>query len=199
MQLMRAKPKLHKREARKYHHQEAITGRLLEAGQMLLVEDAFTNVLDLERKRVERSHTPFLVMFLNVEAIVCAGDKETLLFEATSSLFRATREVDMKGWYERDTVIGIIFAEISEIGEQVKGKLVARVHHALCNHIGVELAKKVSISMHVFGKLEDDSKKNRTSFDRNLYPDLPAAETPLGIIRNKLGDVKRGQDYHETV
>lgn len=199
MQLMRAKLKLHKREAREYHHQGAIAGRLLEAGQTLLVEDAFTNVLDLERKRAERSRTPFLVMFLNVEAIVGPGDKERLLFEAASSLFRATREVDMKGWYERDTVIGIIFAEISEVGEQVTGKIVARVHHVLCNHIGVELAKKVSISMHVFGKREDDSKKNSTRFERNLYPDLPSAETPLGIIRNKLDDVRHGQGYHETV
>ena len=198
MQLMRAKPKLHKREARKYH-QGTIAGRLLEAGQNLLVEDAFTNVLDLERKRVERSRTPFLVMFLNVEAIVGPGGEERVLFEAASSLFRATREVDMKGWYERDAVIGIIFAEISEIGEQVTDKIVARVHHALCNQIGVELAKKVSISMHVFGKPRDDSKKNGIGFNRNLYPDLPVAETPLGIIQNRLGDARHGQDYHETV
>ena len=70
-------------------------------------------------------------------------------------------------------VIGVIFTEINEIGEQVIGKILARVHGALCNRVGVELANKVGISVHVFANPEvRNARQDGGSFDPNPYTDL---------------------------
>ena len=89
-------------------------------------------------------------MLLTVEEIVGSREREALLLETAWSLFAAVREVDIKGWYRHDVVIGVIFTEFNEMSEQVVGKILAKVHGALCNRMGVELANTVGISLHVF-------------------------------------------------
>jgi len=161
------------KQAEGHRHPGRFADRLLEAGHTFLAEDAFTSVLRLERKRTERSGKPFLLMLLNFEEIVGSHDKEPLLFEAASALFSAAREVDIKGWYEHDRVMGIIFAEISEVNEKVTMKIFTKVYQALCRNIGVEMTNRVTISEHVFPEQEEGSAdQNGSSFDPNLYPDL---------------------------
>ena len=171
MKQMRAQ--LNKRDATKHDHPGRLADRLLEAGHSFLAEDAFASTLRLEGKRTERSGIPFLLMLLTVEEIV--GEREAPLFETALSLFTTVREVDIQGWYRHGVVIGVIFTEINEMGEQVIGKILAKVHGALCNRIGVELANKVGISVHVFANPEVRNAMQRgASFDPNSYPDLPA-------------------------
>ena len=171
--MKRMRAQLNKREAKKHDRPGRLADRLLEADHNFLAEDAFTSTLRLEGKRTERSGTPFLLMLLTVEEIVGSREREALLFDTASSLFTAVREVDIKGWYRHDVVIGIIFTEINEIGEQVIGKVLAKVHGALCNRIGVELANKVGISVHVFANPAVRNARQRGgSFDPNVYTDL---------------------------
>jgi lipopolysaccharide/colanic/teichoic acid biosynthesis glycosyltransferase len=166
------------KQARGHQHPGRFADRLLEAGHTFLGEDAFRSILRLERKRTERSGKPFVLMLLNVEEITGSDSKEALLFEAASSLFTAAREVDMKGWYERDGIMGIIFAEINGVHEKVSSKIFAKVYHALCRHLGVEMANGVKISMHVFPEPGEGSvNKNGGSFDPNLYPDLSPGQS----------------------
>jgi lipopolysaccharide/colanic/teichoic acid biosynthesis glycosyltransferase len=173
MRPMQAGNKRKQKQSERHEHPGHFADRLLEADHIFLAEDAFTSILRLERKRTERSGKPFLLMLLNVEEIVGSHDKEPLLFEAASSLFAAAREVDIKGWYEHDRIMAIIFAEISGIHEKVTRKIFTKVYQALCRRIGVEMANKVRISMHVFPETEEGSVGgNGGSFDPNLYPDL---------------------------
>jgi lipopolysaccharide/colanic/teichoic acid biosynthesis glycosyltransferase len=153
--------------------------RLLEADHTFLAEDAFRSILRLERKRTERSGKPFLLMLLDVEGIRGSRYKEPLLFDAACSLFATAREVDIKGWYEHDRVMGIIFAEISGVRERVIGRIFTKAYQALIHHIGLEMANKMRMSMHVFPEpTEGDDEKNGSSFDPNLYPDLSADHSP---------------------
>ncbi len=50
-----------------------------------------------------------------------------MLFEVASSLFATAREVDIKGWYEQDRLMGIIFTEISGVHERVVGRIFKRL------------------------------------------------------------------------
>lgn len=161
-----------------HKHPGPFADRLLEAGHTFLAEDAFTSILRLERKRTERSGKPFLLMLLDVEEITGSHNTEPLLFEAASSLFAAAREVDIKGWYEHDRIMAIIFAEISGVHEKVTRKIFTKVYQALCRHIGVDMTNKVRISMHVFPEPEEGTaEKNGSSFDPNLYPDLSSDDS----------------------
>ena len=173
MKPMQAGNKNNQKQGKGHRHPGGFADRLLDAGCTFLAEDAFASILRLERKRTERSGKPFLLMLLNVEEIVGLHDKEPLLFEAASSLFAAAREVDLKGWYEHDRIMGIIFAEISGVHEKVTSKVFTKVYQALCRHIGVDAANRVKISIHVFPEPEGGgAEKNGGNFDANLYPDL---------------------------
>ena len=173
MKQMRAQ--LNKRDAKKHDHPGRLADRLLEADHSFLAEDAFMSTLRLEGKRTERSGTPFLLMLVTVEEIVGSEEREALLFETALSLFTTVREVDIRGWYIDGVTIGVIFTEINEMGERTIGKILAKVHGALCNRIGVELANKVGISVQVSANPAVRNAKQRGgSFDPNLYPDLPA-------------------------
>jgi exopolysaccharide biosynthesis polyprenyl glycosylphosphotransferase len=173
MKPVQAGLKSKQKQAGGHQHPGRFADRLVDAGRTFLAEDAFRSILRLERKRTERSGKPFVLMLLNVEEVVASDSKEVLLFEAASSLFTAAREVDIKGWYEHDEIMGIIFAEISDVHEKVTSKIFTKIYHALCRHLGVEMANKINISMHVFPECEEGSgKKNGDSFDPNLYPDL---------------------------
>jgi lipopolysaccharide/colanic/teichoic acid biosynthesis glycosyltransferase len=161
------------KQANGHKHPGRFADRLLDEGHTFLGEDAFKSILRLERKRTERSGKPFVLMLLNVEEITGLDGRDPLLFEAASSLFTAAREVDIKGWYEHDGIIGVIFAEISGVHDKVTGKIFTKVYRALCRQVGLETANKVKISMHVFPEAEEkDAGKNGSSFDPNLYPDL---------------------------
>ena len=95
------------------------------------------------------------------------------MFKTALSLFATVREVDIQGWYGYGATIGVIFTEINEMSERVIGKILAKVHGALCNRIGVELANKVGISVDVFANPEvRNARQDGGSFDPNLYPDL---------------------------
>ncbi len=142
--------RLNKREATKQDHPGPVAERLLRTGHTFLAENAFASVLHLERKRTDRSGASFLLMLLTVEEAATAGGREVLLLETALSLFTAVREVDMLGWYKHKVTIGVIFTEINDMCEQVIGRIVAKVHEALCARVGIGRANRVGISVHVF-------------------------------------------------
>jgi lipopolysaccharide/colanic/teichoic acid biosynthesis glycosyltransferase len=178
MKLIQAGNISKQRQREGHMHPGRFADRLLEAGHTFLAEEAFRSILRLERKRTERSAKPFVLMLLNIEEIVGLEGKEALLLETASSLFSAAREVDIKGWYEHEGIMGIIFAEINGVHEKVTSKIFTKVYQALCRHLGVEMANRVKISMHIFPESEEESTgKNGGAFDPNLYPDLSPGQS----------------------
>lgn len=175
MKLARAKRKGNGRID--YRYPGLFAEQLRDEGHMFLSEDAFLEVLRLERKRTERSGKPFLLMLLDVGEVSRGRNKNDLLRETASALFAAAREVDVKGWYEHDNVMGVIFTEVSGTDEKVSGKIFTKVYQALCRHIGVDLANRISISMHAFPEQEIDGEKKGSGFDARLYPDLSGVKS----------------------
>ena len=95
------------------------------------------------------------------------------MFEAASSLFAAAREVDIKGWYEHDGLMGIIFAEISGVHERVKSKIFTKVYQALMPpHWRGDGEQGEDINARLSRADRGGLEKNGGSFDPNLYPDL---------------------------
>jgi lipopolysaccharide/colanic/teichoic acid biosynthesis glycosyltransferase len=161
-----------------YKHPGWFADQLREAGHAFLSEQAFLEVLRLERKRTERSGKPFLLMLLTVDQIPKGRIRNDLLREIASALFAAAREVDVKGWYEHGSVMGVIFTEISDTDEKVTGKIFTKVYQSLCRQLGVDIANWISISMHVFPEQETDGESDGSGFDPNLYPDLSTGKNP---------------------
>jgi lipopolysaccharide/colanic/teichoic acid biosynthesis glycosyltransferase len=129
-------------------------------------------MLCLERKRTERSHRRFVLMLLQSDSLLTAGDNDGTFEQVLCALSRSTRETDIKGWYEDGCVMGVIFTEIGAAeGKSVANALLNKVTSALCGTLSIEQINEVSLSFHVFPEDWDKQNGSRQP-DSTLYPDV---------------------------
>jgi lipopolysaccharide/colanic/teichoic acid biosynthesis glycosyltransferase len=75
-------------------------------------QDYFKELLILERKRCERSGKKFLLVFINVASLLAGPNKKEIAKKISSAARTSSREIDIKGWYEKNRVIGLIYIEV---------------------------------------------------------------------------------------
>jgi lipopolysaccharide/colanic/teichoic acid biosynthesis glycosyltransferase len=154
-----------------HQHPLQHTDSLFDNGHSFYCEDYFNKLLCTERKRTERTKKPILLMLIDIEEVTEIVEKNQVIKNITSVIFSSTREIDIKGWYKSDFVIGIIFTELNGICKNGKIRFPQEIHNNLCKTLGLEQMKKVSISYHLFPEEYDEHKPDST-LDFKLYPDL---------------------------
>ena len=121
------------------------------SGFGMLPQEIFMRMLRLERKRTERSHRRFVLMILESGNLFKGGSREETVDKVLRALSRATRDTDLKGWYTRESAIGIIFTEIAGDDENsVVLALSNKVTGALYDALSVEQINEIRLSFHVF-------------------------------------------------
>lgn len=132
----------------------------------LYVEDYFHEMVYLERRRAERSGRPFVLLLIDMEGLL--GEKKGPdLRDAARRVSSATREIDLKGWYSRGHVLGVILTETGPDGaENVRAKLI----ESLMAEDAFGRLADVKISVHPFPTGTATEKK--IPDDLKLYPDL---------------------------
>jgi hypothetical protein len=117
----------------------------------ILGEEAFLQLLSLERKRSERSRSRFVLMLLEYDALVKDRVDAWALHSVFEVLTQSTRETDIRGWYKQNRVVGVIFTEIGEAeGKAVGNALLSRVTDALCSSLSIDEINAIRLSFHVF-------------------------------------------------
>jgi lipopolysaccharide/colanic/teichoic acid biosynthesis glycosyltransferase len=138
------------------------------------VEGYFNEMLSIERKRTERSRKPFLLVLIDISKLGRGDGRTDATIRISEALSSSTREIDIKGWYTYDSVIGIIFTEIDGLEKDVmRDKIAGNLAHVL----GVDKLKNIAISCHIFPETADLEKSKETEADSNLYPDLTQSNT----------------------
>jgi lipopolysaccharide/colanic/teichoic acid biosynthesis glycosyltransferase len=144
----------------------------------LVPEGVFRRVLSLERKRSERSRQRFVLMLLHTAELLQGEEGEKLLEIFTKTLEASTRETDLYGWYERNTVIGVICTDTGSAPlASILEALETRVFSALRKNLPGEGTKAVRVSFHVYPDDLDLSHGGRAA-DVRLYPDLAPQDFP---------------------
>jgi len=146
----------------------------------LYLEEYFKHLLSLERKRTERSKNPFLLMLVNIEKLININGNNEIANRIAYTLFSITREIDIKGWAEYNSVIGVIFTETN--GTDKKS-----LKHKVFDHLNTVLDEKqannVEITCYFFPEEYDkqmllfpfeeyDKQQPNNSSNLNFYPDL---------------------------
>jgi len=94
---------------------------------------------------------------------------------AVGAVLSSTRETDLKGWYRRDTVVGVI---LTEIGTSEINTAVSAVHNkvsaALRCELSVRQANDIHVSFHIFPE-DGDPRDHEPCANSSLYPDLTSA------------------------
>lgn len=133
----------------------------------LYVEDYFHEMIYMERRRAERSARPFVLVLVDLESLPHDGKAEKTR-KAVRKISALTREIDLKGWYSHEHVLGVILTETGTDGaEQVKTKLLEGLKEP--DALGAD-SSLLNISVHAFPKEECPGKKFPD--DLKLYPDL---------------------------
>jgi len=159
------------------------TGRVEDASLTLLSEHMFRRVLSIERKRSERSGQRFVLMLVHAGVLLQTDPEGAILDAITGALSVSTRETDLRGWYKKDTVVGVICTEIgSGTMTSILSALHSRVSAALRNNLSLEQVNVIHVSFHVFPD-DLDSENGGRPADMKLYPDLWPQDTAAKASR----------------
>jgi lipopolysaccharide/colanic/teichoic acid biosynthesis glycosyltransferase len=79
--------------------------------------------------------------------------------------------VDIRGWYDHNSVIGVIFTEMTIIDVNSVERIIHKVYGRLCQSLDTECVNKIRISFHVFPEMHGDV-SIKEPFNINLYPDI---------------------------
>lgn len=138
----------------------------------VLAEELFANLLCLERKRSERSRKQFALMLIDAGEIFSSEQGQFLLQKALSALSISTRETDIIGWQQADSVIGIIYTELAGADTlSIMNALLEKVTASLSNNLPSKMFSQVRISYHLFPEGWDEE-HSKTPANSKLYPDL---------------------------
>jgi lipopolysaccharide/colanic/teichoic acid biosynthesis glycosyltransferase len=123
----------------------------LKLESQLMPEPQFRKALALEQKRAERSRRRFILMLLESDSLLKGGTTREAVYRAIHALVTATRETDIKGWYQAESVIGVIFTELGAAeGHSVANALMSKVTQALSSSLGIEEINKVAMSFQIY-------------------------------------------------
>lgn len=142
----------------------------------LVTEEWFARALSLERKRTERSRTPFILVLINLQGLESLnGTRENYVHQLANALASFTRETDITGWYRDGSVLGTIFTELGagQAPTVSLASIAKKLAVALEAHVGHEKSVKIDISYHVFPENWKASSPG-TRIDPKLYPDIEA-------------------------
>jgi lipopolysaccharide/colanic/teichoic acid biosynthesis glycosyltransferase len=147
------------------------TSYLIDQKYGLYVEDYFNELLAIERKRSERSKSPFLLILINIKNIHSSDSKDKIIRTIASSLFSVTRETDITGWYEYRSVVGVLLTEIGSIETNGGKTIYHKIVSCLNDKIHSEEVKKIKMSTHFFPEISCRQSIDNGS-DLEVYPDL---------------------------
>jgi hypothetical protein len=133
-------------------------------------ESHFNEMLILEKKRSQRSMRPLMLMRLDLSGLMGPNpaDARRRLQQALAS---GIRETDVRGWYKRGSVVGIIFTELQSAAPHVRDILIRRVMARLVAQIDPDVLFKIKVTFHMFP--EDESNGHSSGhFELDCHKDL---------------------------
>jgi lipopolysaccharide/colanic/teichoic acid biosynthesis glycosyltransferase len=149
----------------------------------VLDAEAFQRMISLERKRTERSRKPFVLMLLDMGGCLPSNGNGKVLGKVLSSLSLATRETDVTGWYENNSIVGVMFTEINiDDRGSILSTMMARVSETLRSNLSLEQFGQISISFHLFPEDWNHEPPKGPSNTR-LYPDLSQRDESRKVFR----------------
>jgi lipopolysaccharide/colanic/teichoic acid biosynthesis glycosyltransferase len=147
---------------------------LLDQDHGIYLEEYFSELICMERKRTERSRNHLLLMLLDISKLIDHTDNKDDIKKITNALLASIRNIDAIGWFKRDAIIGITFREM-RMGDgsssEVRDQIMRRAYMNLRNSFDPNDIKNISVSFHSFPESDVSTVTNRP-LDINLYPDM---------------------------
>jgi lipopolysaccharide/colanic/teichoic acid biosynthesis glycosyltransferase len=118
-------------------------------GVEVLAEQAFVQVLRLERRRTERSGNPFILVLLNGWASK-HQDSSVRVQSICEAIASTIRETDVLGWYAQDEVLAVLLTEVGRADEQVADYIAEKISDALRTAIGADGCADLDLLIRIY-------------------------------------------------
>jgi lipopolysaccharide/colanic/teichoic acid biosynthesis glycosyltransferase len=157
--------------------------------RVALDEESFKRIIAIERKRTERSKSPFVLMLLETANHQGSERDRAALDCVLTALLASSRDTDVVGWYKDGNTVGAMFTGlIVDDKNSILNTILTRVSSTLREELTFDQFNQVSISLHFFPDDWDNEDPGRPS-NPALYPDLLSndkGKRPLLIVKRAI-------------
>jgi lipopolysaccharide/colanic/teichoic acid biosynthesis glycosyltransferase len=123
-------------------------------------------MLLLEKKRSERSQNEFLLILIDIQKLAILKRKNGAVKKLIRILNYFSRESDIKGWYEENRKIGIIYTGITYMSID---SIIEKVKKEIALELTAEQAAAIGIDYYIFPEKSDKSKSVDLNKDIVVY------------------------------
>ena len=143
-------------------------------------EEAFHRLISIERRRTTRSRKSFLLMLLDMEEHSPSKNTKLGFRKVLSALSLMLRETDVTGWYKEDSVVGVMFTEITaDELSSTTATIMSRVSKTLKSHLTPQQFHQIGISFHLIPEAREHEVSSRSLFPA-VYPGVSAPNGATG-------------------
>ncbi len=165
-------------------------GERVGALHLLFDEDLFRNTVTRERKRTERSGLAMVMLLVGVQD----GrrlDTPSVLEGVTEALSAVKSEIDILGWFERHSAIGLIVPEVDSAGlTDTSERLEGEFRREITSRLGENLVERLSITLRVYPEPQCLGDEEPQMVDPYLHPEMQLRQARITYYQV----VKRGMD-----
>jgi len=162
----------------------------VETLQPIFDEELFKDTVRRERKRTERSGLAMVMLFIGLQDSR-EEDAPALFAGIVSALSAIKSDIDLLGWFERESILGLI---VPEIDTKYLAGTCERLESELRKEITIRferhLTERFSIRLRVYPEPQQLGEEELQSIDRFLYPELHENQGRVAMFQI----VKRGID-----
>jgi lipopolysaccharide/colanic/teichoic acid biosynthesis glycosyltransferase len=157
----------------------------------MISEEQFRRMLCRERKRSERSRKHLLLMLIDGKSSRPRKSESAVLQKIAGVLCRTIRETDLAGWFEADSVVGVIFTELGSTDVSAAVKIIeSKVTEGLQKAFKPIQLGSFQVSFYAFPDGWEGNGHGRP-VDPALYPDLFEVEKrkKLSLLTKRVMDI----------
>ena len=123
-----------------------------------LGEVEFQRMVSLERRRTSRSQKSTLLMLVDSGDSVITNGRRTSLHKVLSAMRKVTRETDITGWYKDNSVVGVMFTEITfDDHSSIPPAMMSRLHETLKSQLTPQELRQININFHFLAEAKNDA------------------------------------------
>lgn len=153
-------------------------------------EEAFKRTIIRERKRTERSGLAMVLVLVSVQKSR-VEDTSALFVKIANALLAIKSDVDILGWFERDSILGLIIPEIdSERLASTCKRFESDFRNEIADWFEGDLLRRLSVRLRVYPEPQQFGEKESQVVDPFLYPELKLHQAGVDTFQV----LKRGMD-----
>jgi lipopolysaccharide/colanic/teichoic acid biosynthesis glycosyltransferase len=131
----------------------------------------FNHMLRIERHRTERSKRSILLLLIDLSTLSVEQLNKDTIEKIKAALSTSLRETDIRGWSERNRIIGVIFTEMESLDESSIDGVVRKIYNRFSEKLDAAIILRISISYHIYPETKGSVSSSGT-FNLALYPEL---------------------------